>query len=270
MTEETCSELMASSAAPVATVHGQPLTKLPRDLYIPPKALEVLLETFTGPLDLLLYLIKKQNFDILDIPVAEITRQYMHYIALMQVLEIELATEYLLMAAILTEIKSRLLLPKPLIAPATCEETDPRAELVRRLQEYEQLKQASVELDQLPRNGRDIFFAMAQADLKEAKVLPPEINLADLLGAIREVLTRASLTTKHAISQERLSVKERMSDILRTLASKTPVVFTQLFNPNEGRTGVVVTFIALLELWRQALIELSQANPFGEIEVRMP
>lgn len=269
MTEDTPSTTAVS--APVATVRGQPFIQLPSDLYIPPQALEVLLETFSGPLDLLLYLIKKQNFDILDIPVAEVTRQYMHYIELMQVLEIELATEYLVMAAVLTEIKSRLLLPKPAL-PQSAEEADPRAELIRRLQEYEQIKQAAYELDQLPRQGRDIFLAMAQAELS---ALPhcndevrPALELDDLVAALQSVLTRAALTTHHAIAQEPLSIRERMSQILHRLSTENGVEFTGLFTLSEGRMGVVVTFIALLELWRQALIELVQAKPYAEIEVR--
>jgi len=269
MTEDTPSTTAVS--APVATVRGQPFVQLPSDLYIPPQALEILLETFSGPLDLLLYLIKKQNFDILDIPVAEVTRQYMHYIELMQVLEIELATEYLVMAAVLTEIKSRLLLPKPAL-PQSADEADPRAELIRRLQEYEQIKQAAYELDQLPRQGRDIFLAMAQAELGalprcDDETRPP-LDLEDLVAALQSVLTRAALTTHHAIAQEPLSIRERMSQILHRLSTENRVEFTGFFTLSEGRMGVVVTFIALLELWRQALIELVQAKPYAEIEVR--
>ncbi|MFZ0218809.1 MAG: ScpA family protein [Candidatus Aquirickettsiella sp.] len=256
---------------PIATVRGQPLIQLPSDLYIPPQALEVLLEAFTGPLDLLLYLIKKQNFNILDIPVAEITRQYMQYIELMQVLEIELAAEYLVMAAILTEIKSRLLLPKP-VAAQTNEEVDPRAELIRRLQEYERTKQAAQAIEQLPRLGRDVFLAMAEARLPLASAgnprqIPP-LALEELVEAFQAVLARAALRTHHAIVEEPLSIKERMSQILHKMTTQSHVKFTELFKFEEGRMGVVVTFMALLELWRQSLIELSQALPFGEIEVR--
>lgn len=271
MTEETTLSTISAVSTPVATVRGQPLAQLPSDLYIPPQALEVLLETFSGPLDLLLYLIKKQNFDILDIPVAEVTRQYMHYIELMQVLEIELATEYLVMAAVLTEIKSRLLLPKPTL-PQSVEEADPRAELVRRLQEYEQIKQAAYELDQLPRQGRDIFLAMAKAELTDIPgindAVQPQLNLEDLVEAFQSVLKRAELRTRHAIVQEPLSIRERMSQILHRLSSENCVEFTSLFTLSEGRMGVVVTFIALLELWRQTLIQLLQTTPFGMIEVR--
>lgn len=257
--------------APIATVRGQPVLQLPSDLYIPPQALEVLLEAFTGPLDLLLYLIKKQNFDILDIPIAEITRQYMQYIELMQVLEIELAAEYLVMAAILTEIKSRLLLPKPVEAP-THDEVDPRAELIRRLQEYERTKQAAQTLEQLPRLGRDVFLAMAEAALPLTSVenprqVPP-LALEELVEAFQGVLARAALRAHHAIAEEPLSIKERMSQILHKMTLQSHVKFTELFKLDEGRMGIVVTFMALLELWRQSLIELSQATPFGEIEVR--
>jgi segregation and condensation protein A len=271
MTEETSLATIPELITPVATVRGQPYSQIPSDLYIPPQALEILLESFSGPLDLLLYLIRKQNFDILDIPVAEVTRQYMHYIELMQVLEIELATDYLVMAAVLTEIKSRLLLPKP-VSSQSVEEADPRAELIRRLQEYEQIKHAAYALDQLPRQGRDVFLAMAKAELTtmpsmNTLQLPP-LDLDDLLEALRSVLTRAALTTHHAIAQEPLSIRERMSHILHRLSSENCVEFSGLFKVSEGRMGVVVTFIALLELWRQALIELLQATPFAEIEVR--
>ncbi|MDQ8039251.1 MAG: segregation/condensation protein A [Rickettsiella sp.] len=269
MIEETTLSTTATVLPPVATVRGQPFVQLPSDLYIPPQALEVLLETFTGPLDLLLYLIKKQNFDILDIPVAEVTRQYMHYIELMQVLEIELATEYLVMAAVLTEIKSRLLLPKP-VSVQSVEEEDPRVELIRRLQEYEQVKQAAYELDQLPRQGRDVFLAMAKAELTTSEIngiAQPDIDLEDLIEAFQSVLMRTALTTHHAIAREPLSIRERMSQIMHRLSAETCVEFTTLFTAREGRMGVVVTFIALLELWRQTLIELLQKTPFGKIEV---
>ncbi|WP_342147052.1 ScpA family protein [Rickettsiella endosymbiont of Aleochara curtula] len=265
--------LLATTPAdtPIATIRGQPLAQMPSDLYIPPQALEVLLEAFTGPLDLLLYLIKKQNFDILDIPVAEITRQYMQYIELMQVLEIELAAEYLVMAAILTEIKSRLLLPKPFEAQ-TNDEADPRAELIRRLQEYERTKQAAQTLEQLPRLGRDVFLAMAEAVLpsvsaENPRQLPP-LALEELVEAFQAVLSRAALRTHHAIAEEPLSIKDRMAQILHKITTQSQLKFTELFKLDEGRMGVVVTFMALLELWRQSLVKLSQADPFGEIEVR--
>jgi segregation and condensation protein A len=256
--------------APIATVRGQPLAQFPSDLYIPPQALEVLLEAFTGPLDLLLYLIKKKNFDILDIPVAEITRQYMRYIELMQVLEIELAVEYLVMAAILTEIKSRLLLPKP-AEIQTSDEVDPRAELIRRLQEYERTKQAAQALEQLPRLGRDVFLAMAEAGLASSAENPRQtqpLALEALVEAFQTVLARAALRARHSIAEEPLSIKERMSQILHKITTQSQIKFIELFKLDEGRMGVVVTFMALLELWRQSLIELSQAKPFEEIEVR--
>lgn len=270
MTEHNLATTLAD--APIATVRGQPLIQLPSDLYIPPQALEVLLEAFTGPLDLLLYLIKKQNFDILDIPVAEITRQYMQYIELMQVLEIELAAEYLVMAAILTEIKSRLLLPKPAETPTNDDEMDPRAELIRRLQEYERTKQAAQKLEQLPRLGRDVFLAMAEAGLPPASTENPRqvpfLALEELVEAFQAVLARAALKKHHAITEEPLSIKDRISQILQKITIQTTIKFTELFKCEEGRMGVVVTFMALLELWRQSLIELSQAKPFEEIEVR--
>ncbi len=256
---------------PRATVRGQALTQLPNDLYIPPQALEVLLEAFTGPLDLLLYLIKKQNFDILDIPVAEITHQYMHYIELMQGLEIELAAEYLVMAAVLTELKSKLLLPKPVEIQVT-DEADPRAELIYRLQEYERTKQAAQNLAQLPRFGRDVFLAMAEArssaSLLENSNPISHVVLEDLRVAFQSVLARAALKTHHAITEEPLSIEERIVYIKHKLATQSEIKFIELFKREEGRMGVVVTFMALLELWRQALIELSQAVPFGAIDVR--
>lgn len=272
MTENNLATTTTQVDAPIATVRGQPWIQLPSDLYIPPQALEVLLEAFTGPLDLLLYLIKKQNFDILDIPVAEITRQYMQYIELMQVLEIELAAEYLVMAAILTEIKSRLLLPKPAEAQINGDETDPRAELIRRLQEYERTKQAAQALGELPRLGRDVFLAMAEATLPPISMenprQAPRLALEELVGAFQAVLTRVALKRHHAITEEPLSIKDRMSQILQRMTVQSSIKFTQLFKCEEGRMGVVVTFMALLELWRQSLIELSQVHPFGEIEVR--
>lgn len=271
MSENNFATTTTLADMPIATVRGQPFIQLPSDLYIPPQALEVLLEAFTGPLDLLLYLIKKQNFDILDIPVAEITRQYMQYIELMQVLEIELAAEYLVMAAILAEIKSRLLLPKPAEAQND-DEIDPRAELIRRLQEYERTKQAAQTLGELPRLGRDVFLAMAEAVLPPASVesprQSPHLALEELVGAFQSVLTRAALKKHHAITEEPLSIEDRMSQILQKMTTQTAIKFTQLFKCEEGRMGVVVTFMALLELWRQSLIELSQTHPFGEIEVR--
>jgi segregation and condensation protein A len=246
---------------------GQAITSLPQDLYIPPEALEVFLETFEGPLDLLLYLIKKQNLDILDISIAEITRQYQVYIELMQNLKLELAAEYLLMAALLAEIKSRLLLPR--MVNHEGEEEDPRAELIRRLKEYEQFKQAAEKLDELPRVGRDIFtVAIPSDDVKPVKQLPP-VHLEELLAALQDVLKRANLRTPHLIQREMLSVRERMTSILERLQSSQFICFSQLFTYEEGRLGVVVTFIAILELLKQSAIEIVQEQPYAPIHLRV-
>ncbi len=252
---------------PFAIVNGEPITELPRDLYIPPQALEVILEAFEGPLDLLLYLIRKQNIDILDIPIAEITRQYMQYIEVMQELHLELAGEYLVMAATLAEIKSRMLLPRPQTTPEQPEE-DPRAELVRRLQEYERFKRAAEDLDSLPRLERDVWIA--SAPLKDRKVVRmlPQPTLQEMLKAFREVVIRAELFAHHHIQRERLSVRERMSNILSTLERSSFVEFVRLFRPEEGRMGVTVTFLAILELVREGLIEVVQAQPYAPLHVR--
>lgn len=254
------------SEAPVAVVRGQPFTALPQDLYIPPDALEVFLEAFAGPLDLLLYLIRKQNFDILDIPIAEVTRQYLRYIELMKEMRLELAAEYLVMAAMLAEIKSRCLLPRP--ASVDQEEEDPRAELIRRLQEYERIKKAAEELEQLPQQGRDVFLAIAQTTLLDTAQPMPQIDLQELALAFQEVLKRAALNASHQIKREPLSIRERMSQILDKIKPDQLTNFTNLFNLHEGRQGVVVTFIAILELLKQALIEMFQQEPFGVIQVR--
>ena len=252
---------------PFAVVNGEPVTHLPRDLYIPPQALEVFLEAFEGPLDLLLYLIRRQNLDVLDVPIAEITRQYMRYIELMQDLQLELAGEYMVMAATLAEIKSRMLLPRAHAAGESAEE-DPRAELVRRLQEYERFKQAAESLDQLPRLERDVWDA--SAELKDRKVvrLLPQTTLKEVLGAFQEVVARAELFAHHRIERERLSVRERMSDILAALGAASFVDFARLFRPEEGRMGVTVTFVAILELVREGLIDIVQAEPFAPLHVR--
>lgn len=264
---------MEDNAQPIAAkktsairVKGESFTQLPEDLYIPPDALEVFLETFEGPLDLLLYLIRKQNLDILDIPVAEITRQYMKYIELMQELRLELAAEYLVMAAMLMEIKSRMLLPKPVNDEG--EEEDPRAELIRRLQEYERFKEAAEKLDQLPRYGRDFFPAKAYVEAIESEQPIPPLDLRDLMFAFQEVLQRASLSAHHHVQRETLSVRERMSNILEKLKSDSFMPFTSFFNTAEGRIGVVVTFIAILELFRNSMIELIQSEPFSPIHIR--
>jgi segregation and condensation protein A len=252
---------------PFALVNGEPLTELPRDLYIPPQALEVFLEAFEGPLDLLLYLIRRQNLDILDIPLAEITRQYMRYIELMQDLQLELAGEYLVMAATLAEIKSRMLLPRPKSSGDGLEE-DPRAELVRRLREYERFKRAAEGIDALPRLERDVWAA--SADLKDRQVtrVLPQITLQEMLVAFQEVVVRAEMFAHHHIQRERLSVRERMGDILSALESTSFVEFVRLFRPEEGRMGVTVTFMAILELVREGLIDIVQAEPYAPLHVR--
>ena len=255
-----------ADSPPLAKVGGEPYTQLPQDLYIPPDALEVFLEAFEGPLDLLLYLIKRQNLNILDIPIADITRQYMEYLALMQEMRLELAAEYLVMAAWLAEIKSRLLLPRP--ASIEAEEEDPRAELVRRLQEYERFQQAARALDALPRLERDCFSASAELIQRETHRTPPPVSLADLLVTLREVLARAELFGRHQVRRETLSVRERMSQVLERLDALRFTPFSALFRPEEGRMGVVVTFLAVLELLREALLELVQAEPFAPIHVR--
>jgi len=251
---------------PFAVVNGEPISQLPRDLYIPPQALEVFLEAFEGPLDLLLYLIRRQNLDILDIPLAEITRQYMQYIELMQELQLELAGEYLVMAATLAEIKSRMLLPRPKLAEDS--EEDPRAELVRRLQEYERFKRAAEQIDELPRLERDVWGV--SAELRERRVVRalPQIALQELLIAFKEVVARSEMFAHHHIQRERLSVGERMSDILAALGAGGFVPFMQLFRPEEGRMGVTVTFVALLELMREGLIDIVQAQAYAPLHVR--
>ena len=251
---------------PFAIVNGEALTTLPRDLYIPPQALEVFLEAFEGPLDLLLYLIRRQNLDVLDIPIAEITRQYTRYIELMQDLQLELAGEYLLMAATLAEIKSRMLLPRP--GAALGEEEDPRAELVRRLQEYERFKRASQDVDHLVRLERDVWQASAELrDRPVARVLP-QVTLREMLLAFREVATRSQMYAHHHVQRERLSVRERMSDVLAALEAGEFVDFVQLFRPEEGRMGVTVTFVAILELMREELIDIVQTEPLAPLHVR--
>jgi len=251
---------------PFAIVEGSPITELPRDLYIPPQALEVFLEAFEGPLDLLLYLIKKQNLDVLDIPIAEITRQYMKYVDLMKELRLELAAEYLVMAAMLAEIKSRMLLPRP--ESVEGDEDDPRAELVRRLQEYERYKQAAESINELPQVGRDVMEVSAPAPFVEITRLAPRVSLDDLLHALRDVMERARVYAHHHVKMEALSVRERMSEIISRVRADEFTDFTALFRPEEGRLGVVVTLLAVLELLKESLVELVQASPFGPIHVR--
>ena len=255
------------SEMPFAVVEGEPVTQLPRDLYIPPDALQVFLTAFEGPLDLLLYLIRKQNLDILNIPIAEITRQYMQYIDVMAEMQLELAGEYLLMAAMLAEIKSRMLLPRPPVVEGQ-EEEDPRAELVRRLQEYERFKKAAEDLDRLNRLERDNILASAELEERKVVKLLPDVTLKEMLDAFRDVLSRAEKFAHHHISRERLSQRERMSDILSRLQTVAFFEFTELFKPEEGRMGVTVTFIAILELMKEGLIEIVQAEAYAPIHVR--
>jgi len=252
---------------PFAVVNGEPITQMPKDLYIPPQALEVFLEAFEGPLDLLLYLIRRQNLNILDIPLAEITRQYMKYIEVMTELQLELAGEYMVMAATLAEIKSRMLLPRPKLDEDGNEE-DPRAELVRRLQEYERFKRAAESIDALPRMERDVW--PTSAELKDRKVvrLLPQVTLQEMLIAFKEVVVRSEMFAHHHIQRERLSVRARMGDILSTLEHSSFVEFVRLFRPEEGRMGITVTFIAILELVREGLIDIVQAEPFAPLHVR--
>jgi len=255
------------SEMPFAVVQGTAVNTLPQDLYIPPDALEVFLaETFEGPLDLLLYLIKKQNLEILDLPIAEITRQYVEYVEVMTEIHLELAGEYLVMAAMLAEIKSRMLLPMPKIVEE--EEGDPRAELVRRLQEYERFKQAAEDIDNLPRVGRDTYKPTVQVpDLRIVKE-PPKVDMKDILAAFNNVMKRAAAYKHHHIDLEPLSVRERMSNVLDSVRGDAYVDFGDLFDIKEGKSGVVVTLLAILELVKQALIELVQTEAYAVIHVK--
>jgi len=258
--------LPPDSTAPVAVVRGETLMRLPEDLYIPPDALEVFLETFSGPLDLLLYLIRKQNLDILDIPIAEVTRQYMTYVELMQTVKLELAAEYLVMAAMLAEIKSRMLLPRTVNEDG--EEIDPRAELVKRLQEYERYRTAAESLDQLPRLGREVHLVVIENDQPPVKRIEPNVSLFELMDAFREVLVRAELYRHHQVQLEPLSVRERMTRILAKINSESFVNFEDMFELTEGRRGLVVTFMAVLELLKEALVVLVQQEPFAPIHLK--
>ena len=266
MSEALDPQLLEPEQLRLALVYGEVFTELPQDLYIPPDALEVFLEAFEGPLDLLLYLIRKQNIDILDIPVAEITRQYMSYVELMKAVQLELAAEYLLMAAMLAEIKSRMLLPRA--EGLEAEEEDPRAELIRRLQEYERFKKAAEDLDDLPREGRNFVVPSLPAPEARARKLLPEVELGELLLAMGEVLRRADLFESHQVTREVLSTRERMSQVLERLKDGAFVPFVALFTLDEGRLGVVVTFMAILELVKESLVELVQNEPFSPIHVR--
>lgn len=248
---------------PFATVKGQAVVDLPKDLYIPPDAMKVLLDAFEGPLDFLLYLIRKQNLDILDIPISDVTRQYMEYIDLMQNLSLELAAEYLVMAAILAEIKSRMLLPK--VVDAENNEDDPRAELVRRLQEYERYKQAAENLDKLPRIERDTFAVENDSSQIAVEKPLPNVTMRDLITALAQVMQRVEHSAHHHIQMEALSVREKMTLVLTSVQNQDRIEFTRLFNLQEGRLGVVVTFLAMLELLKQGLIEFVQAAAFAPI-----
>jgi len=265
--EAPAEEADAPQQLQLALVYGEALTEMPVDLYIPPDALEVILEAFEGPLDLLLYLIRKQNIDILDIPVAEITRQYMGYVELMKSVRLELAAEYLVMAAMLAEIKSRMLLPRS--AEIEEEEGDPRAELIRRLQEYERFKAAAEGLDTLPRVGREVVVPRLEAPQAKVRKLLPQVSLEELLVSMAEVMRRNDLFESHQITRETLSTRERMSEVLERLKGGGFVPFVELFTAEEGKLGVVVTFMAILELVKESLIELVQNEPFAVIHVRV-
>ena len=253
---------------PFAVIEGRPMTQMPLDLYIPPDALEVILEAFEGPLDLLLYLIRRQNIDILDIKVAEITKQYMDYIELMQEMQFELAAEYLVMAAVLAEIRSRMLLPRQ--EEAEDDEDDPRAELIRKLQEYERFKEAAMNLDELERLNRNFWVAVADAPKMEKTRPLPDVQLQDLLVELSRVLKRAENFSSHQISLEPLSTRERMSQILDkvSVSGEQFVAFGDLFNVEEGRSGVIVTFIAVMELIKESLLDLVQSEAFAPIHVK--
>jgi segregation and condensation protein A len=257
--------MIAETQAPVARVYGRPVHEVPRDLYIPPDALEVFLEQFEGPLDLLLYLIRKENINVLDIPMAQLTAQYLEYVELMRTRALELAAEYLLMAAVLIEIKSRMLLPRPRAAEI---EEDPRAELVRRLLEYERMKRAAQRLDELPQAGRDFALVQVLFDRAATERLP-QVNVDDLRMAWLGLLQRAAVRRHHRITREQLSVREHMSRILRRLQEARYVEFTDLFRPERGIAELVVTFLALLELAREGLVEIAQQAAYAPIYVRL-
>lgn len=251
---------------PFAVVMGQAVTELPKDLYIPPQALEVFLEAFEGPLDLLLYLIRRQNLDILDIDVSKVTEQYMRYVEMMDAMHFELAAEYLLMAAMLAEIKSRMLLPRS--TEIETEEEDPRAQLIRRLQEYERFKQAAQEIEELPRLERDTWQGSAAPPPIERDRPEPDVDMRELLVLLGDVLRRAEMYESHQVQREALSTRERMSDVLERLQGQQFVPFVSLFSASEGRLGVVVTFLALMELIKESLVEIVQTENFGPIHVK--
>ena len=258
--------LPSQGEMPFAVVMGKAVTELPKDLYIPPQALEVFLEAFEGPLDLLLYLIKRQNLDILEIDVSKITEQYMHYVELMDAMQFELAAEYLLMAAMLAEIKSRMLLPRS--SETEDDEEDPRAQLIRRLQEYERFKKVAEDIEEMPRLERDTWVgSAAPPDINRSRP-DPDVDMRELLVALGEVLRRADMFESHHIQREALSTRERMSDILEQLSGQQFVPFVSLFSANEGRLGVVVTFLAVMELIKESLVEIVQTESFGPIHVK--
>jgi segregation and condensation protein A len=253
-------------ALPIAKIRGEPMTEMPTDLYIPPEALSIFLDAFEGPLDLLLYLIRRHSLDVLDIPMADLTRQYMEYVEMMRTTQLELAAEYLLMAALLIEIKSRMLLPRPKRAD-DAEPEDPRAELVRRLLEYERMKKAAQELGEIPVAGRD--FSLVEVFIEEVAQALPDVHVADLSEAWRSILARAKMTKHHRITREELSVRSHMSRILKQLGPGAFVEFSQLFEPERGVPLLVVSFLACLELARESLIEISQKSPFDPIYVKL-
>lgn len=264
----TPDQIPASALAParIALVRGEPMLEVPQDLYIPPEALEIFLDTFEGPLDLLLYLIRRANFDVLDIPMASLTRQYLEYVEKLRERHLELAAEYLLMAAMLIEIKSRMLLPRH--KHEVNSEEDPRAELVRRLLEYEAMKRAALKLDEVPRAGRDFDWIQILVEQAMTRRLP-DVEVADLTAAWRALLTQARMTRHHKIGRKELSVREHMSRILRRLKDAGFVEFADLFEPGSGVPELIVHFLALLELAREALVEVTQDRPFAPIYIRM-
>lgn len=257
----------AQSEMPFALVYGKAFTQLPKDLYIPPDALEVILEAFEGPLDLLLYLIRRQNIDILEIDVSAITHQYIAYVEIMDAMQFELAAEYLVMAAMLAEIKSRMLLPRSK-AEEEEDEEDPRAALIRRLQEYERFKEAAEDIDQMPRQHRDFHVAKAAAPDRKLTRPDAEVDMKELLLALAEVLRRADMFESHHVERERLSTRERMGQVLDALRGRPFAPFVSLFKVSEGRLGVVVTFLAILELIKETLVEIVQTEEFGPIHVK--
>ncbi len=256
----------AQGEMPFAVVDGEPVTTLPQDLYIPPYALQVFLEAFEGPLDLLLYLIRRQNIDILDIPIAEITKQYVQYIELMTEMQLELAGEYLVMAAMLAEIKSRMLLPRPQSEEE--DEEDPRAELVRRLQEYERFKKAAQDISDLPRLERDVHVVQAETPERKVVTKLPDVTLKELLLAFHDVLKRAEMYSNLHLQREPLSVRQRMSEVLSRVKAGSFTLFADLFDPEEGRMGVAVTFLACLELLKESVIEVVQSDEYAPLHVR--